>query len=243
MAVATSVQPQEFSEIGNLVGLKSEQVGHQIGQLSDGRGKQPGLNLLTREKGLNGRSRQVSLSRTGRAIVNSFVFPPLEGKMTSGERSKRASEFAAKKLFPLFKMLAKYASTMSLGTFCVLLLVTLEQEQLGYGGTPVKKLAARLQIPNLPRHIKLLVDGPNSKNNLGLITQAKSNRDRRMALPVLTNEGIRLIGAVASMLINRTPSTPMKVKREVLEKLNSPDDIADLPPESFEPFSRDGEPN
>lgn len=227
VVVAPDDSGLSYGEIATLSGLEYIQAVQQIEMLSSGRSGKDGLGLLTRLSKA-GKVRFVTLSREG--IEFARFFAPQFEDATSNDAL--ASQIAKGPL-PGFQCATRELPSMTLGTLAVLLQVALRQRSFGIEGVSSKTIADDLEISNFPRHLAILGDGLGERPGYGLIRLRDSAKDRRVKLPELTDEGHRVVTSIAAAVTGRAVDPPKRVKPEVLEALDSPNDMSNLEEDDY----------
>ncbi|MGO4910650.1 hypothetical protein ACEN2J_20460 [Pseudorhodobacter sp. W20_MBD10_FR17] len=216
-----------YDEIATLAELEYIQAVQQVEMLSSGRGGKDGLGLLTKQNKMS-KVRSVTLSKEGVEFARFFVTHLDEA--TSNEAL--ASQIAQGPL-PGFQCATRELPSITLGTLTVLLQVALRQRSFGIEGASAKTIADNLEISNFPRHLAILGDGLGERAGYGLIRLRDNAKDRRVKLPELTDEGHRVVTAIVAAVTGRAVDPPKRIKPEVLEALDSPDDMSNVEDDDY----------
>jgi hypothetical protein len=237
LTVAASTMPMGFREVANSAEIQYGQATHQIAQLADGKGSDPGLKLLVRQKEEGRRSSFVKPSRTGKAIACCYTLPEERDRASTLDavaRTELLAEHLKQSILPALNEITSRTQGLSLGTFCVLLHVTLKQFEIGFEGRPLHEVSSSIGISNVPRHISFLSDGTPKRKGLGLIELAQNPGDRRLTLPKPSEAGIELMTAISSRLLHRPAAQLRRPKPTAIEALDSPVDAATLKKDDFD---------
>lgn len=237
LTVSASTRPMGFREVANSAEIKYGQATHQIAQLADGKGSDPGLKLLVRQKEEGRRSSFVKPSRTGKAIACCYALPEERDSALTLDAVKRSEMLAAhlkQSILPAFNEVTSRAQGLSLGSFCVLLHVTLKQFEIAFEGRPLHEVSSSIGISNVPRHISFLSEGTPKRKGLGLIELTRNPEDRRLTLPKPSEAGIELMTAVCSRLLHRPAAQLRRPKPTSIEALDAPVDAATLKKDDFD---------
>ncbi len=242
LTVAASTRPMGFREVAEVAEIEYGQATHQIAQLADGKGSDPGLNLLVRQREEGRRSSFVVSSRTGKAIACRYVLSAERDRavtLDADERAELLAEHLKQSILPALHEITTRSQRLSLGSFCVLLYVTLKQFEIGFEGQPLREISSSIGISNVPRHISFLSDGTPKRKGLGLIDLAQNPEDRRLTLPKPSEAGIELMAAISSRLLHRPAAELRRPKPEAIEALESPDDVVKLKKGDYDYFDPD----
>ncbi|WP_274963784.1 hypothetical protein [Thioclava electrotropha] len=215
-------------EIVDLTGLEYNQVAPQVEALSSGRWKKEGLGFLERRDVENCRSRKIFVTKAGEEFARIFA-RPAGADAPHGDMVKHL----LRSPLPALRAVRSRFPTLRLGTLTVFLFLGARQREFGFNGTPAHALADELGIPNFPRHLAVLGEGPKGGKGLGLIELRVSREDRRVKLPEVTEKGHRFLTEIASAVVGKEIELPRKVEPQKLEDLDSPDDISGLDDEDF----------
>lgn len=228
LTIAASGKPHlTYAEAADLTGMDYDSALYQIGQLSEGRGRQPGLGLVSMNALDVLGKRTLSLSGKAEGLIKAFLSP-----------DDRNGVFAHG-LWPVvgpvraLSLVSEKLSAMSLGTLTVFLEVARLQEKFAFNGLAARSLIEPLQINNLPRHLAILADGLNGRPGHGLIKLVPHRSDGRKKLPELTAAGHELLSEMVAKLLNEHVFVPRLPKPDILKGLDSPDNIADLDDDAF----------
>lgn len=214
-----------FREVAEAAEIEYGQATHQIAQLADGKGSDPGLKLLVRQKEEGRRSSFVEPSRTGKAIACRFAMPSERDRaltLDADERAELLVEHLKQSILPALREITTRTHGLSLGSFCVLLYVTLKQSEIGFEGQPLREISSSIGISNVPRHISFLSDGTPKRKGLGLIELAQNPEDRRLTLPKPSEAGIELMTAISSRLLHRPVAELRRPKPEAIRGFGFP---------------------
>lgn len=193
----------------------------QAALLSDGRGKQPGLNLLVRVQGEDRRQKKLILSPAGTKIADRYIWGENELSLSSPNWSALPDA-----VLPALAHVLSVAPDINLGTFCVLLYVVEHNPKFGLDGCPSITITKELGISNLPRHLAVLSTGSKTGKDLDLIEMiANKGSDKRVVVPSLTGKGLQLIANVAAALQQKKPSPVKTPKPERLADDASQEDV------------------
>lgn len=236
-----------YEDVARAADQEYIQALHHIELLSTGRRGHVGPELLIRREVEDSRSKLVTLSATGRTLARLFAY---------SDRDHPEFEHIAKEIKkgPLLALgeIHQRLPGISLGTLTVLLQVGIMQEEFGIYGVPAKRIAETLGISNMPRHLALLGDGvkkrgepqfetarraktaPEKRLGYRVIQFVTSVDDARVKLPEMTPKGHTVLTEVARALCGGNVEIARRIKPEVLEALESPDDMDDLDESAFE---------
>lgn len=209
-----------YERVAQLAGLDYMQAAHHIELLSSGRRDKEGLQLLSRAKVGGGKVRCVRLTPKGEEFVR--LFAPSQGAHPD---FSRVTAELAKGPLPALRVAAEMLPKITLGSFTVLLHIGLKQREFGFDGLAAKVVADELGVSNLPRHVATLGRGKRGQEGYGLIDLIESPKDGRIKLPELTDEGHRVMHAVACAVLGREIDPPRKVKPEAFEQQDRPEDV------------------
>ncbi len=199
----------------------------QAAQLSEGHGKRVGLRLLRRVAGADRKQKMLELSRTGRAVACLFCD-------VSEYADQDCAEYLSSTILPVFGMVRREAPSLTLGTFCVLLAVTQNLERFGAWGDPSGIIADKLGVSNLPKHFEHLGSGSEKRLGLGLVELQRHAQNRRIVLPKLTDNGLRLVANIAAGLQHKSPSLVRYPKEDKLRASPSPGDLQVFSDDDFD---------
>jgi len=122
---------------------------------------------------------------------------------------------------------------ITLGSLCTYLYVATHQENFAYAGQPVREIAQKLQISNLPKHMKVLEFGIEGAPASRLIGFHINEYDQRIRLPRLTESGIILQCEIVATLTEQRVEPPRSPNAAALDALASPDDVDQLTDDDF----------
>lgn len=238
LTVAASAEAMTYDQVAAAVGQGYKTTTIHAALLSDGRGSQPGLKLLKRVEGRNRKEKRLVLSRTGRAVAQIFV-----GHGSSEAACKwdqeRASRQLKGRILPALSLAVSGAPNCNITTFAVFLFIVQHGERFGHYGEPASTIATALCISNLPRNLIRLSEGLPGSPGLGLIEIRRTRKDRRLALPALSANGLRLAVHIAAALLNQSPGPVRRAKEEKLKAAASPEDIKHFDDSDFDWFDID----
>lgn len=170
-----------------------------IAQLSDGRGKYPGLRLCERMPGADRRQKVVVIGKDGQALTREFMNAAQIMCAPAGREWINAT------LLPALDEVIGRDPGLALSTFCVLLDIAHNARRFEGGAEFSNKIAKRLGVNNLPNHIARLSGAPRGRNNPvahpALITMHDVPHDQRARWPVLNERGREMMKAFAERLI------------------------------------------
>tara|TARA_R110002074_G_scaffold106309_1_gene229423 strand:- start:235 stop:993 length:759 start_codon:yes stop_codon:yes gene_type:complete len=213
LCVAAQDEPTSYDRLAELCGCEYKTAAIYAAILSDGRGHQPGADLLCRISGADRRARALVLSQTGEKIAELFSTVP---DTQNGRR-----DALQRTILPALHMAMTAAPNINMTTFCVLLYATQHNARFAYYGDPASKIAQALDITNLTRNLEKL----SVANGAGLLELLKSPRDRRVTLPKLSSSGLALTANIAAKLREQMPSPVSRPKPESLERALTPEDV------------------
>ncbi len=227
LSVAAEGKPTSYDRLAELCGTDYKTAAIYAAVLSDGRGHQPGADLLCRIPGPDRRARALVLSQTGQEIAQLFcTVPATECSKLDALRTL---------ILPALQMAMICAPNLNMTAFCVLLYITQHNERFAYYGDPATVIAQALGITNLPRNLEKL----SVENGVGLIELQKNPRDRRVRLPNLSARGLELMANIAAKMSNQTPRPVARPKPESLAKAPKPEDVRDFTQEDYDLFEID----
>lgn len=166
-------------------------------------------------------------SRTGRAVARVFCGDP-------DVSDQDCASYLSETILPVFHMVRQEAPGLKLGTFCVLLAVTQNAERFGARGDPSGLITEQLGLSNLPKHFEHLSSGSDKRPGLELLELQKHPHNRRITLPKLTANGLRLMANIAAALRHKPPSAVRFPKEEKLRAASSPDDVKKFSDDDFD---------
>lgn len=226
-----------YHDVADLAGLEYIQAVHQIDKLSPGRDGGTGLGLLDIKYIGTSKRPNVVLSPKGESFARDFT-PGLKKDFSSSD----IAEQIAKGPLPGFRLTTEILPKIALSTFTILLNIAVNQRAFGIEGVGTKTISKELDVSNLPRHLAILGSGSGDRSGCGLINLIESVKDRRVKLPELTVEGHRVVSAISSEVIGRPIEKPWKIKPEVLETLDSPDDMSGVHEDDYIPIRNEDDP-
>lgn len=177
-----------------------------IAQLSDGRGRYPGLQLCERLPGADRKQKVVTAGDDGAAMALNFL-------RAAGIRSAvDGRAWLSETMVPALDEVIGRDSGLALSTFCVLLDIAHNAKRFEDGAEFSNKIAKRLGVNNLPNHMGRLEGNPRGKNNPiahpALITTRTVPHDRRGRWPVLNERGLEMLTAFSDILIGEPDTVP-----------------------------------
>lgn len=241
IAVCDNGEGLSYEDVAHETDQDYIQALHHIELLSTGRRNQNGPELLIRSRTENSRVKRVMLSEKGANALRVFAL--------SARRHPdfaRVSEELGQGPLQAIDEVVKYLPGISLGTLTVFLNVGLMQREFGFDGLPANKLAKKLHISNLPRHLAILGAGlkkrdgqkkrekPEKRTGYDVIRLVVSEDDGRVKLPEVTGKGHEVLTAIASAVMGENAHSPKRAKATALTALESPDDIDNLDDVDFE---------
>lgn len=238
IVVESDQRELSYRDVAEVAGLEYIQAVHQIEMLSTGRNNKDGLGLLVRQEAKMSKFRAVTLSQRGEDFARTFA-PRLEDGISSRDIATQI-EYGP---LPGFRVAVDNLPGIALGTLTVLLNIALKQKAFGIHGIPAKTIAEELELSNFPRHLAILGNGLGDRPGYGLINLIESAKDKRIKLPELSEEGHRVLTAIASEVVGSPVEKPRKVKPEVLDSLDSPDDMPSVSEDDYTPIKMEGRNN
>lgn len=226
LTVAAHKEALGLQRYAELTGTDYKTAVIQAALLSDGRGRQPGANLLRRVSGSDRRSKALVLSRAGRIVAGMFV-----DAVRSYETKN--SEVIETKLLPALHVLLKHAPDMNLTAFCVFLFIIQNNEKFGYDHEPASIISEQLDLTNLTRNLSRLANGEKGKS-WGLIEVVQSRVDGRKTHPLLSTTGLTLAANLASRLAGHDVGIVKRAKAQSLNRAKSPEDVKFFSDSDFE---------
>lgn len=236
VGAADNRKPLYYDDVAQATDLKYELAAHQIGQLAEGRAGQPGARLLCRVSVESSRLKTVQLSRLGYAVARRFV-PVAEAeemRLSEVDCQTGLTNFLQGSTLPGLNIINDALPGVSLGTLSVLLYIATHQSDFGFEGTPAKQIAKDLGVPNLHRHLMLLMEGKEDWTARKLVAATPHKKNSRIILPELTDDGYRLISELAAAVVGETAIMPRRAKTPRLEELASPKDMKKLDDDDFD---------
>lgn len=230
LTVAAAGESLSYADLAYHLQQPYEATAHQIGGLSEGRGKRPGQKLLVR-CGDTG-ARQVSCSMLGTAIARRFVTPGLSNPEACRD------DLRTRILPAIDAALAR--QPFSLGTFCVYLYVATHQKDFAVEGRPTRAISEGTGVHNLARHFRLL-EGDRASPSKGLLRFEHHDYDGRTRLPRLSDAGLRLEVDLVEAVTGRAVPQVRLPRPEALDRLDSYDDIDQLDEADFTFWPESGE--
>ena len=227
-----------FDEVAHETGLKYVQAFQHIELLSTGRPKQPGLGLVSRHDAMEGRLTLSALSELGKETLRLFA------RSASDALSfEPVSEEIQISVLPAISKVVELLPGISLGTLATFLQVGLMQNEIGIEGVGAKEIKEKMNIANVSRHLAILSDGLKKRHakergekrpGYEVIEMIVSKEDSRVKLPELTRKGHEVLFEIAKAAAGRELTPPKRPKPELLEKMDSPDEIIDLDDSDFD---------
>ena len=227
-----------FDEVAHETGLKYVQAFQHIELLSTGRPKQPGLGLVSRHDAMEGRLTLSALSELGKETLRLFA------RSASDALSfEPVAEEIQISVLPAISKVVEILPGISLGTLVTFLQVGLMQNEIGIEGVGAKEIKEKMNIANVSRHLAILSDGLKKRHakergekrpGYEVIEMIVSKEDSRVKLPELTRKGHEVFFEIAKAAAGRELTPPKRPKPELLEKLDSPDEIIDLDDSDFD---------
>lgn len=222
LSVAAEDKPTSYERLAELCDIDYTTAAIYAAVLSDGRGHQPGADLLSRVPGADRRARALVLSQLGEEIAELFGTVP---------ETNCARPYALHRtILPALRMAMAVAPNINMTTFCVFLYATQHNERFAYYGDPAVTIAHALGITNLPRNLEKL----SVEHGVGLLELQKNPLDRRVTLPKLSTRGLELVANMAAKLREQVPSPVSSPKPQSLERASTPDDIKDFSQDDFD---------
>lgn len=198
-----------YGELAIALGQSQSTASIVAAILSDGRGQQPGLRLLKRVSGRDRREKCVLPSRTGLAVAKLFASGTEAAQSDAGCPEGGAGHLQERVLPALRIVRQEAGDEINLTVFSVFLYIVERNEEFAVGGSPASTIADALRISNLPRNLARLSD---SQSGLGWIMLKKSELDRRLTLPFLTELGLKIGANIAACLAGKVPTTVVAKK-------------------------------
>lgn len=195
LVAAAHPRSMSYEDFARGTGQAYNAAAIQAGHLSDGRGEIGGLGLLRRLPGADRKQKLLALSDTGRVLARIFH----DGKAPSDLELAEHLENSVK---PALATVRGEAPRIALGTFCVLLAVTLNADRFKAYSDPSGTVGDKLGLPgisNLSKHLENLGSGSETRAGLGLIRLKRHAENRRVVLPELTEKGVGLVTSLASV--------------------------------------------
>lgn len=208
LTVAAAERPMAYGELSEATGQMHRTTQIQAALLSDGRGKQRGMNLLVRVQGDDRRLKLLTTSPSGDAIARQFLADEKDAELESSYKNELSA-----KVLPALGHVLGMAPEIKLGTFCVLLYIVERNPEFALDGLPSVTITNDLGISNLPRHIAVLSSGGKTGKDLGLVEMISDRGpDKRVVVPSLTGKGLQLMANVAAALQQKRPD-PVKTPK------------------------------
>jgi hypothetical protein len=208
LTVATAQDALTYNSVSDATGQSYSSTSIQLALLSDGRGKQVGLDLIRRVPGEDRRQKKVLVTKGGAVIANHFLQNP-ENYTASPEDLAQLRQT----VLPALRQVLSIAPDITLGTLCVLLYIVQHNVRFGLKGSPSVTISKVLRISNLPRHLTNLSTGTGSREGLGLVEMISGQgQDKRVVVPAPSGKGLKLVANVAATLQCKQPS-PIKTPK------------------------------
>lgn len=208
LTVATSLDALTYNSVSDATNQSYSSTSIQLALLSDGRGKQAGMELIRRVPGEDRRQKKVLVTQSGAVIANLFLQNP-EDYIASPEDMAHLRQT----VLPALRQVLSIAPDITIGTFCVLLYIVQHNVRFGLEGSPSVTISNDLHISNLPRHLANLSTGTGSREGLGLIEMiSDQGLDKRVVVPAPSDKGLKLVANVAATLQRKQPS-PIKTPK------------------------------
>ena len=227
-----------YDEVAHETGLKYIQALKHIELLSTGRLKQPGLGLVSRRYAVEGRLTHSALTELGKETLRLFA------RSASDALSfEPVVEEIQTSVLPAITKVVELLPGISLGTLATFLQVGLMQNEIGIEGVGAKEIKEKMNIAIVSRHLSILSDGLKKRDakvrgekrpGYEVIEMIVSKEDSRVKLPKLTRKGHEVFFEIAKAAAGREITPPKRPKPELLEKMDSPDEIIDLDDSDFD---------
>lgn len=201
LKVAVSTEPLPYNALRVREDESYDAIASLIAILSDGRGKQSGMNVIARVSGTDRRSKCVK--STAKAEAYAVYFASILKLSKRHPRLVNDAEFAHRieatiqdRVLPALRAVLDVDPGMNVTTLSTFLFICTRNHDFGTSNLPASQIARELNVTNLSRNMSQLGSGSSRDHGLNLIKLDPHPEDGRALVPYPTEKGGKLLAEI-----------------------------------------------